>query len=161
MNTLRVPHVSLILILLAFIASFVNGKLETLNPAPSTPSILSKCLAPFASYFWKPSEPFCSVKEFSGYSAEQLMKLNGKQLASLPSNYFESLKIEQAAPLSPGFITQLQKDQAKAFPKEAADVLHPKSRKILNKIKRKPGPIARAIIMSLSAVTAFIIFKYS
>lgn len=89
------------------------------------------------------------------------MKLDGKQISSLPASYFESLKLEQAAPLSPGFITQLQREQALAFPKEAADVLNSKSRKMLKKIKNKPGPVARAVIMLVSALTAFVIFKYS
>lgn len=152
---------SLFLLILAVTSSMVAGKLEIINPAPGTPSLFAKCLAPLASYFWKPSEPVCSINEFTNYSADDLMKLDGKQISSLPASYFESLKLEQAAPLSPGFITQLQREQALAFPKEAADVLNSKSRKMLKKIKNKPGPVARAVIMLVSALTAFVIFKYS
>lgn len=126
-------------------------------------SIIAKCLAPLSSaVFGKPElQPACSVEEFSSYSAEALMQLDEKQINSLPPSYFESLKIEQAIPLSPTFIKNLGKEQAMAVPKSVEDALSAKSRKILKKIKRQPGPIARAIIMTLSGFTAFVIFKYS
>ena len=145
---------------------FASNKLQEV-PLPvginGPSSIISKCLAPLSSIiFGKPElQPVCSAEEFSGYSAEELMQLNGKEIKSLPPSYFESLKIDQAIPLSPTFINNLKKEQAMAFSKSAEKVLPEKSRKLLKKIKRKPGPIARAVIMILSALTAFLIFKYS
>jgi hypothetical protein len=126
-------------------------------------SIISKCLAPFSSVLFGQSniQPICSAKEFSGYSAEELMKFDVKQIKSLPPSYFKYLKIEQAIPLSPTFINNLEKDQAIAFAKNVEDALPDKSRKLLQKIKRRPGPIARAIIMTLSALIAYLVFKYS
>ena len=126
-------------------------------------SIISKCLAPLSSIvFSKPYEqPICSAEEFSSFNVEDLMKLGKKQIRSLPPNYFESLKIEQAAALSATFINNLNKEQAMAVPKSIEEALPSASRKLLNKIKKQPGPMARAVIMTLSALTAFIIFKYS
>lgn len=145
---------------------FASNKLQEV-PLPiginGPASIISKCLAPFSlMIFGKPElQPICSAEAFSDYSAEELMQLNGIQIKSLPPSYFESLKIEQAIPLSPTFINNLEKKQAMAFSKSAEKVLPHKSRKLLQKIKRKPGPVARAVIMTLSALTAFLIFKYS
>mgnify|MGYP001809725729 CR=1 FL=1 len=145
---------------------FAATKLEEI-PAPGglnvASSIFSRCLAPLSSLILGKSEmqPICSANEFSGYSGEEMMKLDGKEIKSLPASYFASLKIAQAAPLSPTFIGHLNKDQAMAFPKTAEEALSDKSRKILQKIKRKPGPTARAAIMALSALTAFLVFKYS
>lgn len=141
--------------------SLVLAGEKRINQMPSgSSSILS--LEPFVSKLWKLDvPPVCTAEEFSAYTAETLMKMNSKQINSLPASYFESLKIEQAAPLSPSFITQLHKDQAMAFSSEVASVLPKNSLKILNKIKKRPGPIARAVIMSLSAITAYVIFKYS
>lgn len=145
---------------------FAANKLEEVAPPVGinvASSIISKCLAPISSIIFSQSDlpPICSANQFSGYSAEELMKLDGKQIKSLPASYFESLKIEQAIPLSPTFINNLKKDQAMAFSKNVEQALSDKSRKLLQKIKRKPGPIARTVIMTLSALTAFLVFKYS
>ena len=151
------------LIILVALVSLASAKLETkVNPVPS---ILAKCLAPLSSLSWMTERPktlpFCSAEEFKSYPAEKLMKMDSKQISSLPASYFESLRIDQAAPLSPRFITQLHKEQAMAIPREIAQVLPQKSRKALKKIKNKPGPIARAVLMGLSGIAAFVIFKYS
>lgn len=150
------------LVLSIFATNKVN---DVSSPAgiDAASSIITKCLAPLSSMvFSKPYEqPICSIQEFSSFSAEKLMKLDKTQIRSLPPSYFKSLKIEQAMPLSATFISTLNKEQAMAFPESIEEALPKTTRKLLNKIKRKPGPFARAVIMTLSALTAFIIFKYS
>ena len=130
---------------------------------PDATMLFTKCLAPLKSVFslteFRESEPVCSAEEFSTFNGAELMNL--KDISSLPPSYFESLRSEQASQLTSSFINQLGKEQALAFPREAIVALPANSRKLLNKIKRKPGPVARAVIMGFSAVTAFIIFKYS
>lgn len=149
---------------LALTAVSATAKLDHAT-FPEATMIFTKCLAPLSSVFgvdmFHTPEPACSAEEFSSFAGDDLMKMNGKQIGSLPPTYFESLKSEQAAHLKAPFINQLAKEQAMAFTKEAADALPKDSRKVLNKIKNKPGPVARGIILGLSAVTAFIIFKYS
>lgn len=148
-----------------FLAAFASTKFQDIDISSPViaSSIISKCLAPLSKVLFgeTQTQPVCSVKEFTRYSAETLMQLNQKQINSLPPGYFKHLKIEQASLLSPSFIGNLKKEQAMSFPSEMEKVLPEKSRKLLGKIKNKPGPIARAVIMTLSAFTAFIVFKYS
>ena len=130
---------------------------------PSATMLFTKCLAPLKSLFSVSGviAPVCSAKEFSAYGGGELMAMDGKQIGSLLPSYFESLRSEQAAQLGASFINQLGKDQALAFSKTAEAALPANARKLLKKIKKRPGPVARVVIMSLSAITAFIIFKYS
>lgn len=149
---------------LALITVSATGKLENVA-FPDATMFFTKCFAPLSSVFsvgmFHKPEPVCSAEEFSSYAGYDLMKLDGKQIGSLPPSYFESLKIGQATQLGAPFINRLGKEQAMAFTKEAEAALPRDSRKVLNKIKKKPGPVARGIILALSGVTAFIIFKYS
>lgn len=152
---------------LAILSVFAAGKLEDISSPGSinvASTLISKCLAPFATVFTQKApkeQPVCSAEEFRSFSTEDLLKLGPKQICSLPPRYFESLRSDQAAQLPVQFIGNLGKEQVAAFSKEAVHALPIHSRKLLQKIKTRPGPIARAIIMTLSALTAFIIFKYS
>jgi hypothetical protein len=156
-----------ILSALAMLSVFATGKLENISSPGSAnmaSALLTKCLAPFATVFTNTAvekQPFCNAEEFKGLNSEELLKLGPHQISALPSRYFESLRVDQLSELSVQFIGQLGKEQAMAFSKEAIDALPANSRKLLQKIKTRPGPMARAVIMLLSAFTAFIIFKYS
>ena len=152
---------------LSFLLSFALIAASTAEKSdgmafPGATVLFTKCLAPFNSAkFNLPTPPICSAEEFYSYDGNDLMRMDGKQIGSLPPSYFESLRIEQASRLEASFIRKLGKEQALAFTMEAESALPANSRKVLKKIKKKPGPVARAIIMGLSAATAFIIFKYS
>lgn len=133
---------------------------------PEATLLFQTCLAPLKSVlngaiFAKVDEPVCSAQEFSVFGGDELMKMDGSQINSIPPSYFESIKSNQVTRIETSFINQLGKEQAMAFSKDAVKALPVDSRKLLNKIKKRPGPVARGIILALSALTAFIIYKYS
>lgn len=130
-------------------------------PFSATNFIYNKCVA-FTRNFLIPSKgPVCSLEEFVEYPSSVLLKMDPQQLQSLPPFYFESLHPNQATFFNPTFINKLSTEQAKAFPLPVEEVLSPSARKTLNKLKKQLGLVSRITIMSLAALTAFILFKYS
>lgn len=128
---------------------------------------VSRCLAPITAKFPfsfssnSAAQKMCTLEEFSGFAPDKLVKLDSAQVASLPPSYFESLHREQATFLTPEFIAKMNREQANAVSHEAEKAMSDKCRKMLKQIKSKPGPLARGIILSLSALLAYIIFRYS
>lgn len=131
-------------------------------PSSATNFFYNKCVA-FTQSFSINSKmsPVCSIEEFVQYPSNFILKMDSQKLQSLPPFYFESLRPNQATSFNPNFINKLSKAQAEAFPLSVEDVLSPSARKTLNKIKKQLGLVSRITIMSLAALTAFILFKYS
>lgn len=145
---------------------FAGNKFEEFTSPSSASTLLNKCLAPLKTFFTvndeeKMMQPRCSIEEFENFTLNDLLQLGPKQISSLPASYFKTLKSELATEIPVQFIGQLEKQQILAFSQETIEALPLNSRKLLQKIKSKPGPLARAIIMFLSAITAIVIFKFS
>lgn len=128
-----------------------------------------KCMVPLTSSWLfskmmpenEKTQKVCTPAEFKGFSAQELMQMDTKQVKSLPPSHFESLRTEQAKSLTPAFLRRLNRHQLLAFSQKAEAAMSEDCRKILKQIKKAPGPMARGIILTLSGLTAYILFKYS
>ena len=131
-------------------------------PFSATNFVYNKCIAFTQSLLINSKvSPVCSIEEFVEYPSNVFLKMDPHKLQSLPPFYFESLRPSQATSFNADFINKLSKEQAEAFPLSVEDVLSPSARKTLNKIKKKLGLASRITIMSLAALTALILYKYS